>query len=673
MSSRREKANAIRALAMDAVQQANSGHPGAPMGMADIAEALWTSVLRHNPTNPNWADRDRFVLSNGHGSMLLYSLLHLTGYDLSMEELRNFRQLGSKTPGHPEYGYAPGIETTTGPLGQGLANAVGMALAERVLASTFNQTDDTGHFHELVNHHTYVFAGDGCLMEGISHEVCSLAGNLGLGKLVCVYDDNGISIDGEVQGWFSDDTPARFEAYGWQVIAGIDGHDGEAVLEALNQARSNLSQPTLICCRTQIGFGSPNKAGTAGSHGAPLGVEEIKATRAQLGWASDPFEIPQTLLADWNCVEKGQRLEADWNDRLNAYQQQFPDLAKEYKRRIAGELPEDWAEQTASLLEQTQAAAESTASRTASCQVIGWLSARLPELIGGSADLSGSNNTIWPEAIPVSESPAGNYVYYGVREFGMTAMANGMALHGGLIPFTGTFLMFMEYARNAVRMSALMGIRNIHVYSHDSIGQGEDGPTHQPVEQLTNLRTTPGMRVWRPCDGVETVAAWCSAIERMSAPSALVLSRQKLAHQPRSSAQLAEVGRGGYILFEPDQAPQAVLIATGSEVEISHKAATRLTEQGIPTRLVSLPCAELFAEQDDSYQQAVLPLSLRCRVAVEAGHGDYWSKWVGLDGSVVSLDTFGESGPGAEVMAHFGFTDDNVVAAVQELVSRAGS
>ena len=673
MSSRREKANAIRALAMDAVQQANSGHPGAPMGMADIAEALWTSVLRHNPANPDWPNRDRFVLSNGHGSMLLYALLHLTGYELSMQELKNFRQLGSKTPGHPEYGYSPGIETTTGPLGQGLANAVGMALAERVMAATFNKTDDSGHFHELVDHHTYVFAGDGCLMEGISHEVCSLAGTLALGKLICIYDDNGISIDGQVQDWFSDDTPARFEAYGWQVIADVDGHDGEAVLEALNQAKSNLSQPTLICCRTQIGFGSPNKAGTAGSHGAPLGVEEIKATRAQLDWTADPFEIPQPLLADWNCVEQGQQLEADWNARFNAYQDQFPGLAKEYQRRLAGELPDDWAEQTSLLLEQTQAAAESTASRTASGQIIGWLSAQLPELIGGSADLSGSNNTIWPEAISVSDRPEGNYVYYGVREFGMTAMANGMALHGGLIPFTGTFLMFMEYARNAVRMSALMGIRNIHVYSHDSIGQGEDGPTHQPVEQLTNLRTTPGLRVWRPCDAVETVAAWCSAIERMAAPSALVLSRQKLVHQSRSAAQLDAVNRGGYILFEPDPFPQAVLIATGSEVEISRAAALRLTEQGIPTRLVSLPCAELFAEQDLDYREAVLPSSLRCRVAVEAGHGDYWSKWVGLDGSVVSLDTFGESGPGADVMAHFGFSDDQVVARVQELVDRAGS
>jgi len=673
MSSRREKANAIRALAMDAVQQANSGHPGAPMGMADIAEALWTSVLRHNPANPDWPNRDRFVLSNGHGSMLLYALLHLTGYELSMQELKNFRQLGSKTPGHPEYGYSPGIETTTGPLGQGLANAVGMALAERVMAATFNKTDDSGHFHELVDHHTYVFAGDGCLMEGISHEVCSLAGTLALGKLICIYDDNGISIDGQVQDWFSDDTPARFEAYGWQVIADVDGHDGEAVLEALNQAKSNLSQPTLICCRTQIGFGSPNKAGTAGSHGAPLGVEEIKATRAQLDWTADPFEIPQPLLADWNCVEQGQQLEADWNARFNAYQDQFPGLAKEYQRRLAGELPDDWAEQTGLLLEQTQAAAESTASRTASGQIIGWLSAQLPELIGGSADLSGSNNTIWPEAVSVSDRPEGNYVYYGVREFGMTAMANGMALHGGLIPFTGTFLMFMEYARNAVRMSALMGIRNIHVYSHDSIGQGEDGPTHQPVEQLTNLRTTPGLRVWRPCDAVETVAAWCSAIERMAAPSALVLSRQKLVHQSRSAAQLDAVNRGGYILFEPDPFPQAVLIATGSEVEISRAAALRLTEQGIPTRLVSLPCAELFAEQDLDYREAVLPSSLRCRVAVEAGHGDYWSKWVGLDGSVVSLDTFGESGPGADVMAHFGFSDDQVVARVQELVDRAGS
>ena len=673
MSSRRDKANAIRVLAMDAVQQASSGHPGAPMGMADIAEALWTSVLQHNPANPQWANRDRFVLSNGHGSMLLYALLHLTGYDLSIDDLRQFRQLGSKTPGHPEYGYAPGVETTTGPLGQGLANAVGMALAEKVLSATFNQTDESGFFHELVNHHTYVFAGDGCLMEGISHEVCSLAGTLGLGKLICIYDDNGISIDGEVQGWFSDDTPARFEAYGWQVIPAIDGHDGEAVLAALQNAKTNLTQPTLICCRTQIGFGSPNKAGTAASHGAPLGVEEVQATRNQLDWSFEPFEIPQALLADWNCVDQGQLLEAKWNDQFSAYQAQFPALAKEYKRRLAGELPSDWTEQMGNLLAQTQAAANSTASRTASGQTIGWLSALLPELIGGSADLSGSNNTIWPEAKPVSASEGGNYIYYGVREFGMTAIANGMALHGGLIPFTGTFLMFMEYARNAVRMSALMGLRNIHVYSHDSIGQGEDGPTHQPVEQLTSLRTTPGMNVWRPCDAVETVVAWCSAIENSSGPSALVLSRQTLAHQQRSPAQLADVGRGGYILVEPDQPPQALILATGSEVEICRNAAHSLAELGIPTRLVSLPCAEIFALQNSDYQEAVLPSSLRSRVAVEAAHGAYWSKWVGLDGSIVSLDTFGESGPGAEVMAHFGFTADKVVAAVQELVDRADS
>ena len=654
---------------MDAVQAAKSGHPGAPMGMADMAEVLWGQFLKHNPGNPNWWNRDRFVLSNGHGSMLIYSLLHLTGYDVSLDDLKAFRQLGSKTPGHPELGYTPGVETTTGPLGQGLANAVGLALAEKSLASTFNQVGADGQTLDIIDHHTYVFAGDGCLMEGVSHEACSLAGTLGLGKLICLYDDNGISIDGPVTGWFTDDTAARFEAYGWQVMRAVDGHDADAVSQALREAKANLSQPTLICCKTTIGFGSPNNGGTAGSHGSPLGDDEIALTRAALDWSHAPFVIPEALKNDWDALESGAAAEAGWQQTFAAYTEAFPELAQDLTRRMQGELPAIWPEAMATLRRDAQAAGKVLASRQASGEVIAQLSALLPELLGGSADLSGSNNTNWPAAAPITaEDASGNYVYYGVREFGMTAIANGLALHGGLIPFTGTFLMFMEYARNAVRMSALMGLQNIHVYTHDSIGQGEDGPTHQPVEQLTNLRTTPNLQVWRPCDTVETVSAWQAAIERRAGPTALVFSRQNLAHQDRDADQLSAIDQGGYILFEPASTPVAILIATGSEVEIARQAALTLTADGQPTRLVSMPCAEVFAVQPDHYQQQVLPKDRRVRVAVEAGHGDYWRKWVGLDGAVVSLDRFGESGPGPDVLAHFGFSAEHIVATVKELL-----
>ena len=669
MSTSRERANAIRALAMDAVQAAKSGHPGAPMGMADMAEVLWGQFLKHNPGNPNWWNRDRFVLSNGHGSMLIYSLLHLTGYDVSLDDLKAFRQLGSKTPGHPELGYTPGVETTTGPLGQGLANAVGLALAEKSLASTFNQAVADGQTIDIIDHHTYVFAGDGCLMEGVSHEACSLAGTLGLGKLICLYDDNGISIDGPVAGWFTDDTAARFEAYGWQVIRAVDGHDADAVYQALREAKANLSQPTLICCKTTIGFGSPNKGGTAGSHGSPLGDDEIALTRAALDWPHAPFVIPEALKSDWDALKNGAAAEAAWQETFAVYTEAFPELARDLTRRMQGELPAIWPEAMATLRRDAQETGKVLASRQASGEVIAQLSALLPELLGGSADLSGSNNTNWPAAAPITaEDASGNYIYYGVREFGMTAIANGMALHGGLVPFTGTFLMFMEYARNAVRMSALMGLQNIHVYTHDSIGQGEDGPTHQPVEQLTNLRTTPNLQVWRPCDTVETVSAWQAAIERRTGPTALVLSRQNLAHQDRDAEQLNTIDQGGYILYEPASRPVAILIATGSEVEIARQAALTLSAGGQPTRLVSMPCAEVFAVQSESYQQQVLPKDLRVRVAVEAGHGDYWRKWVGLDGAVVSIDRFGESGPGPDVLAHFGFSAEHIVAAVKGLL-----
>lgn len=665
MSTRRQQANAIRALSMDAVQKAKSGHPGAPMGMADIAEVLWTDFLKHSPENPEWSNRDRFVLSNGHGSMLLYSLLHLTGYELSMDELSKFRQLGSKTPGHPEYGYTPGVETTTGPLGQGLANAVGLALAEKILAAKFNRSDDKGNAHSIVDHHTYVFVGDGCLMEGISHEVSSLAGTLQLGKLICIYDDNGISIDGDIKGWFTDDTVKRFEAYGWQVIGNVDGHDAAAISTAIQAAKSDERRPTLICCKTQIGFGAPNKAGTASSHGSPLGEEEVAATRAALGWDLEPFEISDEIYKGWDCRAKGAEFENTWNQKFAEYAQNFPELAVEFERQIAGDLPSDWQEKMQALLQATDAEAKASASRSSSAEVIRTIAAILPELTGGSADLTGSNLTHWPEARAVScDDAGGNYISYGVREFGMTAICNGLALHGGVIPFSGTFLIFMEYARNAVRMSALMGIQNIFVYTHDSIGQGEDGPTHQPIEQLTNLRTTPNMSVWRPCDAVETVVAWKAAIERKSGPTALVFTRQGVSHQVRSGG-LDDLSRGAYILKEPATSPKAIIIATGSEVEISCEAARILDDAGIPVRVVSMPSADVFESQDEDYRQQVLPSDIRARVAVEAGHVDYWRKWVGLDGDVIGLHTFGESGPGGEVMAHFGFTPEAIVAAVK--------
>ncbi|MFT5562732.1 MAG: transketolase, partial [Litorivivens sp.] len=647
--------------AMDAVQKANSGHPGAPMGMADMAEVLWRDFLQHNPTNPDWLNRDRFVLSNGHGSMLMYSLLHLTGYDLPMSELENFRQLGSKTPGHPEYGYTPGIETTTGPLGQGLANAVGMAIAEKLLAARFNQEQ-----HQIVDHRTYVFAGDGCLMEGISHETASLAGTLQLGKLTCLYDDNGISIDGNIDGWFTDDTPARFRAYGWQVIEAVDGHDAEAIAAALREAHDNAEQPTLICCKTHIGFGSPNKSGKASSHGSPLGLDEVALTREALGWTAAPFEIPEDIKAGWDCRQKGSDLENTWNQSFAEYAQSYPVLAAEFERRMSGDLPENWSTTMDAFQAEVIAAGASKASRQASADVIAEMATILPELLGGSADLSGSNNTNWPDMKVVKPgSEEGNYIHYGVREFGMTAIANGIALHGGFKAYTGTFLIFMEYARNAVRMSALMGIQNIHVYTHDSIGQGEDGPTHQPIEQLANLRGTPNMSTWRPCDTLETVFAWRAAIERNNGPSALVFSRQALPFQTRDDQQVSDIGKGAYILKDASE-PCAILIATGSEVSIAVAAWESLSAEGVHVRVVSMPCANVFEQQDAAYQEAVLPSSMRNRIAIEAGHPDYWRKWVGLDGQVIGISSFGESGPGGAVMTHFGFTPENLIAKVKD-------
>ncbi len=664
-SSRRSRANAIRALAMDAVQKANSGHPGAPMGMADIAEVLWRDFLKHNPENPDWHNRDRFVLSNGHGSMLIYALLHLTGYDLPMSELENFRQLGSKTPGHPEYGYTPGVETTTGPLGQGFANAVGMALAEKLLAARFNRSKD-GNDYTVVDHHTYVFAGDGCLMEGISHETASLAGTLQLGKLICLYDDNGISIDGEIDGWFTDDTPARFRAYGWHVIEAVDGHDGEAIAAAIEAARIETEQPTLICCKTSIGFGSPNKAGKASSHGSPLGPDEVALTREALGWSHEPFVVPEDIKSEWDCREQGTRSENSWRQAFTEYAQAFPELANEFERQMRGELPANWAEEMDQFAVEVANAGAAKASRQASADVIAKIASLLPEIVGGSADLSGSNNTNWPDMDVVKAGTApGNYVHYGVREFGMTAMANGMALHGGILPFTGTFLIFMEYARNAVRMSALMGVQNIHVYTHDSIGQGEDGPTHQPVEQLSNLRGTPNLMAWRPCDTLETVVAWRAAVERRDGPSALVFSRQSLPFMARDQDQISNIARGAYVLRD-SESPRAILIATGSEVSLAVAAYDALAAEGIGVRVVSMPSTSVFEQQDSDYQEAVLPADMRNRIAIEASYPDYWYKWVGLDGAVIGLPSFGESGPGAAVMAHFGFSVENVVEKVKQ-------
>ena len=663
MASRRDLANAIRALSMDAVQQANSGHPGAPMGMADIAEVLWNDYLRHNPSDPDWVNRDRFVLSNGHGSMLLYSLLHLSGYDLPIEEIKNFRQLHSKTPGHPEYGYAPGVETTTGPLGQGIANAIGMALAEKVLAAQFNRPG-----HDIVDHQTYTFLGDGCLMEGISHEVCSLAGTLKLGKLTAFYDDNGISIDGEVEGWFNDDTPARFEAYGWHVIANVDGHDSDAIKAAIDAAHAETGKPTLICCKTIIGFGSPNKQGKEDCHGAALGVDEVALTRKALGWNHGPFEIPADHYAGWNGVAKGTSAQTAWADQLEEYRAAHPELAEEFERRTRGDLPEDFSANADAYIQECQDKMEKIASRKASQNCLNAFGPMLPELLGGSADLAGSNLTIWSGCKDISGDNAdGNYIYYGVREFGMSAIMNGIALHGGFVNYGATFLMFMEYARNAVRMSALMGLQSIFVYTHDSIGLGEDGPTHQPVEQLSALRSTPNLHTWRPCDTVESAVCWKSAIERRDGPSALVFSRQGLAPMPRSNEQVAAIARGGYILKDCAN-PQAILIATGSEVELAVSAADDLAAKGIQVRVVSMPCAEIFSAQDADYRDAVLPPAIRARVAVEALHADYWYKFVGLDGRVVGMTSFGESAPGNVLMEEFGFTVANVVSNVMESI-----
>jgi transketolase len=662
-SSRRELANAIRALSMDAVQQANSGHPGAPMGMADIAQVLWADHMQHNPSNPDWANRDRFVLSNGHGSMLIYSLLHLTGYALPIEELRNFRQLHSKTPGHPEYGYAPGVETTTGPLGQGVSNAVGMAIAEKTLAAQFNQPD-----FDVVDHFTYCFLGDGCLMEGISHEVCSLAGTLGLGKLVAFWDDNGISIDGHVEGWFTDNTPARFEAYGWHVIADVDGHNPQAIADAIAAAKAETSKPTLICCKTIIGFGSPNKSGSHDCHGAPLGLEEIKAAREFLNWPYAPFEIPADVYAGWDAKVSGAEKEQAWNEQFSAYQQAHPALAAELTRRLAGDLPADFAEKADAFIQQSQDKAENVASRKASQNSIETFATLLPEVLGGSADLAGSNLTIWSGTKGISADDAsGNYIYYGVREFGMSGIMNGIGLHGGFRPFGATFLMFMEYARNAVRMASLMGIPNIFVYTHDSIGQGEDGPTHQPIEQVANLRLTPNLNTWRPCDAAETAVAWKSALERKDGPSALIFSRQGLPAQSRNAEQLANVAKGGYILKDCVGTPDVILIATGSEVGITVDAAEQLSASATAVRVVSMPSTSVFDKQDADYRDSVLPRSVTKRVAVEAAHVDFWHKYVGFGGTVVGMSTFGESAPGPALLKHFGITAEAVVAAAKGL------
>ncbi|HUP98769.1 MAG TPA: transketolase [Usitatibacter sp.] len=664
MGSRLDLTNAIRALAMDAVQQANSGHPGMPMGMAEIAEVLWRRFLRHNPANPAWPDRDRFMLSNGHGSMLQYALLHLTGYDLPMEEIRKFRQLHSKTPGHPEVGYTPGVETTTGPLGQGLANAVGFALAEKLLAAHFNRPG-----HDVIGHFTYVFLGDGCLMEGISHEACSLAGVLGLGKLIALYDDNGISIDGKVEGWFRDDTPKRFEAYGWHVIAGVDGHDTRAIAAAIEQARAEKSRPTLVCCRTIIGKGSPNKAGSDAVHGAALGDKEVAATREAIGWKHAPFEIPDAVYREWDARAKGAALEADWNGRFAAYERAHPELAREFRRRIAGELPADWAQTVDAMVAKADEKAESVASRKASQIALEALCAKLPEMLGGSADLTGSNLTTWSGSRPVTAAQAGNYVYYGVREFGMAAIGNGLALHGGFIPYSGTFLTFSDYSRNALRMAALMRARNIFVFTHDSIGLGEDGPTHQSIEHVASLRLIPHMDVWRPSDTVETAVAWAFAIERKDGPSSLALSRQNLPFAKRSPEAIAAIRRGGYVLSDPSTGPgrpRVVIIATGSEVSIALEAQKRLAENGLAVRVVSMPCTSVFDRQDAAWRDSVLPKGLP-RVAVEAGVTDFWRKYVGLEGEVIGVDRFGESAPAGDVYKFLGIDVEHLVAAVQRV------
>ncbi len=661
MPSRRDLANAVRALSMDAVQKAKSGHPGAPMGMADIAEVLWNDHMTHNPANPDWSNRDRFVLSNGHGSMLIYSLLHLTGYDINMDDLKNFRQLHSKTPGHPEYGYAPGVETTTGPLGQGITNAVGMAIAEKAMAGHFNQKD-----HNIVDHHTYVFLGDGCLMEGISHEACSLAGTLNLGKLIAFWDDNGISIDGHVEGWFSDDTPKRFESYGWHVIPGVDGHDPEAVQKAIELAKSMTDKPTMICCKTTIGFGSPNKAGSHACHGAPLGEEEINLTKAALGWDHEAFEVPNDIYHGWDAKEKGTEAEKAWNEKFAAYKAAYPELAAEYERRMGGDLPADWAAKSAEYIASVDAEAKSPATRQASLASIEAYSPLLPELFGGSADLGCSNLTEWSGYKPIVNHEEANYVNYGVREFGMSAIMNGIALHGGLIPFGATFLMFSEYARNAIRMAALMKIRSLFVFTHDSIGLGEDGPTHQAIEQIPTLRMIPNMHVWRACDAVESAVSWQQAIERKDGPSCLIFSRQGLPHMPRTADQIESIKKGGYILKDCDGTPDAIIIATGSEVELAVGAADKLS--GKKVRVVSMPSTNVFEAQDDAYKESVLPAAVTARVAVEAAVTGGWYKYVGLNGKVVGIDRFGESAPAPELFEYFGFTVDNVVKAVEEVL-----
>ncbi|MEM0554253.1 MULTISPECIES: transketolase [Aeromonas] len=663
MPSRKELANAVRALSMDAVQKANSGHPGAPMGMADIAEVLWRSHLRHNPNNPKWADRDRFILSNGHGSMLLYSLLHLSGYDLSIDDLKNFRQLHSRTPGHPEYGYAPGVETTTGPLGQGITNAVGMAIAEKAMADQFNKPG-----HDIVDHYTYAFMGDGCLMEGISHEACSLAGTLQLGKLIAFWDDNGISIDGHVEGWFTDDTVKRFEAYGWHVIPAVDGHNPEAINAAIEAAKAETGKPTLICCRTIIGYGSPNKSGSHDCHGSPLGNDEIAAARAFLKWDHAPFVIPADIAAEWNGQEKGAKLEADWAAKFAAYEAAHPTLAAEFKRRTAGDLPANWAAESAKIIETLQANPAKIATRKASQNALEAFGKLLPEFMGGSADLAPSNLTMWSGSKSLTNDDAsGNYIHYGVREFGMSAIMNGIALHGGFIPYGATFLMFMEYARNALRMAALMKQRSIFVYTHDSIGLGEDGPTHQPVEQIASLRLTPNMSTWRPCDQVESAIAWKHAIERTDGPTSLIFSRQNLAQMDRTAQQLADTAKGGYVLKDCAGTPELILIATGSEVELAVAAYEQLTAKGRAVRVVSLPSTDVFDAQSAEYKESVLPMSVTKRVAIEAGIADYWYKYVGFGGKIIGMTTFGESAPAELLFKEFGFTVENVVATAESL------
>ena len=663
MTSRKTLANAIRFLSMDAVQKANSGHPGAPMGMADIAEVLWRDYLKHNPANPHWSDRDRFVLSNGHGSMLIYSLLHLTGYDVSMDDLKAFRQLHSKTPGHPEYGYTPGVETTTGPLGQGIANAVGFAVAEQTLAAQFNRPG-----HDIVDHHTYVFMGDGCMMEGISHEACSLAGTLKLGKLVAFYDDNGISIDGNVQGWFTDDTAKRFEAYGWHVVRGIDGHNPDQIKAAVEEAKAVTDKPSLLMCKTVIGFGSPKKAGTADAHGSPLGDAEIAATREALNWPYAPFEIPQEIYTEWDAKKTGAAAESEWDVKFAHYEKAFPELAREYRRRVNGELPAQWEADANAFIQNLQDNPASIASRKASQNALEAFGKVLPEFMGGSADLAPSNLTMWSGSAPINEDKAGNYIHYGVREFGMSAIMNGIALHGGFIPYGATFLMFVEYARNAVRMAALMKIRSIFVYTHDSIGLGEDGPTHQPVEQIASLRVTPNMSTWRPCDQVESAVAWKYAIERKNGPTSLIFSRQNLAQQPRTAQQLADIEKGAYILKDCAGQPEVILIATGSEVELAVKAYEQLTAEGRKARVVSMPSTDAFDKQDAAYRESVLPSAVTVRVAVEAGIADYWFKYTGMQGAIVGMHSFGESAPAGQLFSEFGFTVENVVSQAKALL-----